>query len=309
MQKSSSYLRKALFLLIFSVFSGISLKATGYGAETLRVVTTLPVLQDFVEVVGAPHVQVSSLISGLESEHTYTPKPSDMILIKKSKLLFKIGLGLETWVEALIKNADHPGLAVIVTSKNVPLIEEADHHDGEKSDHHAEGNPHIWLDPQNVKIMVAHIATALIAADPAHEGDYRKNTSNYLEKLDHLEKALLLKVSQLPDKKIMTHHPAWPYFAKRFGFEIKANILTQVGSEPSAKKMGTLIHLIQKEDIKVIVSEPQLNPKIPKILSEETGVMIVPLSPLPGALPGTEHYLDLIRYNVETLVSALKRSK
>ena len=55
----------------------------------------------------------------------------------------------------------------------------------------------------------------------------------------------------------------------------------------------------------MIVSEPQLNPKIPQTLSQETGAKVVVLSPLPGALPKTETYLDLIRYNTENLIAAL----
>ncbi|MFQ5588685.1 MAG: metal ABC transporter substrate-binding protein [Nitrospiria bacterium] len=275
----------------------------------MPVVTTLPVLRDFVEAVGGPHIRAVSLISGFESEHTYTPKPSDIILIRKARVLFKIGLGLEAWVAPLIQNANRPDLPVIITSDNVPLIEESGPHGHGDSEHHAKGNPHIWLDPDNAKIMIAHITAALISADPAHASDYRENAAAYLSRLSALEKTLLEKVGRLRDKKMITHHPAWPYFAKRFGFEIKGHILTQIGSEPSAKKMRALIRLIRTENIKVVVSEPQLNPKIPEILSEETDVTVVPLSPLPGALPGTAHYLDLIRYNVESLVQAFERAK
>lgn len=273
--------------------------------EALPVVATLPVLKDLVEVVGKQHIWVSTLISGSESEHTYTPKPSDLIRIQKAKILFQIGLDLELWVTPLIQNADRPDLLIITTSKNVILIE-----DGAPDNHgHAHGvaNPHIWLDPQNVKVMIGHIKRGLIAADPGNQQDYEKNASDYLRELESLEADLKTKVARLKEKKIITHHPAWPYFAKRFGFDIRSNILTQIGSAPSAKKLGLLIRQIKKEGIRVIVSEPQLNQKIPRILAEETGAIVVPLSPLTGAIPGTDRYLDLIRYNVEALVAALEK--
>ncbi|VAX27605.1 Zinc ABC transporter, substrate-binding protein ZnuA [hydrothermal vent metagenome] len=272
-------------------------------AEPLPVVVTLPVLKDFVAVVGDVHIRVSTLISGSESEHTYTPKPSDLVRIQKAKVLFQIGLDLELWVQPLIENADRPNLPIVTTSKGVSLIE------GGPVDGHGHGaaNPHIWLDPQNVQIMIAEIKKALIAVDPEHQADYEKNASAYLQKLEKLEAELKRKVAPLKDKRIITHHPAWPYFAKRFGFEIRSNILTQIGSAPSAKKLGILIRQIKKEKIRVIVSEPQLNQKIPLILAEETGAKVVPLSPLTGALPGTDHYLDLMRYNVQTLVDVLEK--
>jgi len=274
-------------------------------AEPLSVVATLPVLKDLVKAVGKEHVGVIALISGSESEHTYTPKPSDLIAIQKAKVLYQIGLDLELWVMPLINNADRPNLPIITTSKDVSLIEEAaadDHGHG-----HAAANPHIWLDPQNVKVMIGHILKGLITVDPEHQTDYENNAADYLRQLESLEKDLKTKVAQLKEKKIITHHPAWPYFARRFGFDIRSNILTQIGSAPSAKKLGVLIRQIKKEGISVIVSEPQLNQKIPKILAEETGARVVPLSPLTGAIPGTDRYLDLMRYNVETLVSALEK--
>lgn len=307
MQKICFFLLKPCF------YSFLILSLTGFfianvqAAEPLPVVATLPVLKDFVEVVGKQHIRVSTLISGSESEHTYTPKPSDLIRIQKAKILFQIGLDLELWVTPLIQNADRPDLPIITTSKNVILIE-----DGASDNHgHAHGvaNPHIWLDPQNVKVMIGHIRKGLIAADPVHQQDYEKNASDYLQELDSLEADLKMKVARLRENKIITHHPAWPYFAKRFGFDIRSNILTQIGSAPSAKKLGMLIRQIKKEGIRVIVSEPQLNQKIPRILAEETGVTVVPLSPLTGAIPGTDRYLDLIRYNVEALVAALEEVK
>ncbi len=291
--------------IVFSLLCGTILPRAAQAAEPLAVVATLPVLKDFTEAVGGPHVRVVSLITGFESEHTYSPKPSDILSIQNADLLIKIGLGLEIWAASLIENANRPDLPIVTTSNGVALIKDDEGHADDHGDDHAQGNPHIWLDPENVKMMIAVITKGLIAADAIHEADYRKNAAAYIDRLDVLQKNLQAKVNGLQDRAIITHHPAWPYFARRFGFVIKGNILSQVGSEPSPKRMGQLIRLIKQEGIKVVVSEPQLNQKIPQILAQETGVRIVSLSPLPGAIPGTEHYLDLIRYNIETLVAAL----
>lgn len=315
MNNSSKSLFGSIFLLFGVIFTPFICTANPLPEEPVRVVATLPVLKDLAEVIGGKHIQATSLISGFESEHTYRPKPSDLVLIQKAKLLLKIGLGLEIWVDPLIANAARADLFSVTTSKGVELIDDdsnvahadnpgADEHE---TSHHDEGNPHIWLDPENVKIMVTHIRDGLIKVDPVREEHYRINTAMYIEKLSELQKILQSKVAMLKTRAIITHHPAWPYFARRFGFHIKGNILKQIGSGASAKTIGKLIRKIKKEKIGVIVSEPQLNQKIPEILAEESGAKIVSLSPLPGAIPGTEHYLDLIRYNVETLVLVLEK--
>ena len=304
-------------LLLSGILVLLLFRATAYGADPLPVVATLPVLKDFTEKIGGEYVQVVSLITGLESEHTYTPKPSDVAAILRARLLVKIGLGLEVWVNPLIENADRPDLMIVTTSDGVALIrdtsESAEHPIGNTEidkkhafkERHTMGNPHIWLDPENAKIMIRHITEGLIKVDPAHNKEFLQNQSRYIMELESLEKELKKKVDSLKNRNLITHHPAWPYFARRFGFIIKGDIFTQVGSEPSARHIGDLIKQIKSEKIKVILSEPQLNPKIPEMLAGETGAKVVILSPLPGALPGTTGYLEMIRYDVETLVLAL----
>ncbi|HYM88164.1 MAG TPA: zinc ABC transporter substrate-binding protein, partial [Nitrospiraceae bacterium] len=60
--------------------------------EPLNIVVTIPVLKDLTEQVGGPHVRVRSLLSGYENEHTYSPKPSDLVAVRKARLLFEVGI-------------------------------------------------------------------------------------------------------------------------------------------------------------------------------------------------------------------------
>lgn len=282
--------------------------------EPLPVVATLPVLADFVRAVGREHVRVQSLISGLESEHTYTPKPSDIEAVRRAAVLVKVGLGLEVWVNGLIRNADNPRLIVIDTSQGIALMrgDDVHAHGGDNGnlpraeERRSGGNPHVWLDPENAETMVRHITDGLIKADPARRKTYLENQAAYLKQLDELKRTLVAQFASIPNRKIITHHAAWPYFARRFDLRIRGEIFTQIGSEPSAKRIAELVRLIKKEDIRVIVSEPQLSPKIPEALSQETGAKVVVLTPLPGALPGTDDYLSMMRYNAVTLLEALK---
>jgi len=90
------------------------------------------------------------------------------------------------------------------------------------------------------------------------------------------------------------------------GFD--GEIVTQSGAEPSAHHIQQLIASIRKDRIRVIVSEPQLNQKIPEALARETGARVVVLTPLPGGLAGTATYTDMLRYNVGRLTQALQPS-
>jgi ABC-type Zn uptake system ZnuABC Zn-binding protein ZnuA len=270
------------------------------GKSRIRIVATLPVLKDFAEQVGGDRVEVKSLLSGLESQHTYTPKPSDILDIQKADLLVKIGLGLDVWTDHLVKNAQNPRLTVVDTSEGISVI------GGHDEEGHEEGNPHVWLDPENAERMIDRISKALAGIDPGSAGYFEDRRSAYFERLDALEARLIHKVSLLKNREIITHHDAWPYFARRFGFRIRDTIISQVGTEPSAKHVAELVRIIRDEHVKVVVSEPQLSPRLPRVLQEETGVRVVVLSPIPGVLTNAEDYYSMIEYDVESLVSALE---
>jgi ABC-type Zn uptake system ZnuABC Zn-binding protein ZnuA len=241
--------------------------------EPLNVVVTIPVLKDLAEQVGGHHVRVTSLLSGYENEHTYSPKPSDLIAVRKARLLFEIGIGLEVWVSSLVKNAGSPSLRVVTTSKGIGLLRDRSDHDG--------------------------------AAQTAQEDERGNPQASYLRKLDQLRGDLSDRIARLSDRRFIAHHPAWPYFARRFGFQIVGTIQPQSGSEPSALQLHSLIAKIKKDRIKVVVSEIQLSQRIPDLLAKETSAHVVVLTTLPGGLPNTETYLDMLRYNVLQLANAL----
>ncbi|HAP40354.1 MAG TPA: hypothetical protein DCQ94_11455 [Nitrospira sp.] len=278
-------------------------------AEPLNVVVTLPVLKDWVQQVGGAHVRVVSLMTGYESEHTYSPKPSDLVAVRKAALLFEVGAGLEVWVTSLVKNAGNASLQVITTSKDIPLIHDQPESTGEAHGHaHQVGNPHVWLDPSSAATMVQHIFNAMASADPAHATDYRTNVTTYLQTLARVQDETLGLLKQLANRAVIVHHPAWPYFAKRYDLRIAGTILTQPGGEPSARHLHSLIETIKRDHIRVIISEVQLNQKVPQLLARETGAHIAVLTTLPGGLPGTETYLDMLRYNVLQLARALEQT-
>lgn len=281
---------------------------TAESPEPINIVVTIPVLKDLAEQVGGQHVRVTSLLKGYENEHTYSPKPSDLVAVRKAQLLFEVGIGLEVWVSNLVKNAGSSSLMIVTTSKGIALMHDDHGHDGDLlvGEKHGQGNPHVWMDPENAATMMRHITESLIRFDPDHAPEYRQNQALYLKRLDQLRSELSDRVRRLSDKRFIAHHPAWPYFARRFGFQIVGTIQSQSGSEPSAVRLQTLIETMRKQQIRVVVSEIQLSQKLPELLAKETGARVVVLTTLPGGLPRTETYLDMLRYNVLQLANTLE---
>ncbi|MDW7709959.1 MAG: metal ABC transporter substrate-binding protein [Deferrisomatales bacterium] len=277
-------------------------------AERLRVVTTLPDLADWVRQIGGERVEATSLLRGFEDPHTYEPRVSDARDLARARVLVKVGLGLEEWLDGLVESAGSPELRIVEASQGVPVLEdEADQH-GHRHGHghaHALGNPHVWLSPENAALMCRTIAEALTAADPGGAETYRGNLEAYLARLEALAARLRREAQTLPDRRFLAYHSSWPYFARSLGLEQAGVVAPIPGQEPSARALAALVQRIRRDKLRVLVSEPQLSSKMPDLLAQEAGIRVVTLSTLLGP-EGPESYLELLEHNAQALLRALR---
>ncbi len=154
--------------------------------------------------------------------------------------------------------------------------DDADEHDDHE---HGEFDPHVWQDPIRVKVMVANIADALADADPDNADAYRDNAATYEETLDETDAEIRGLIDALPEdnRKIVTNHEAFAYFADRYGLEIVGTVIPGTSSEadPSAGDIAELSELIEHEGVKAIFAEALIDPKVAESLAADTGVEIV----------------------------------
>ena len=126
------------------------------------------------------------------------------------------------------------------------------------------GIPMCGFDPSSAATMVQHISNAMAAADPTHAADYRANTTTYLQSLTRVQDETLGLCSSCRIAPSSSITRFWPYFARRYELRIAGTILTQPGGEPSARHLQALIETIRRDHIRVIISEVQLNQKVPQ---------------------------------------------
>jgi manganese/iron transport system substrate-binding protein len=180
--------------------------------------------------------------------------------------------------------------------------------------HHDEGDPHFWLDPTNVVTYVANIRDGLISVDPAGAEVYRANAERYIAQLNELDRFIADQVAAIPEanRKLVTNHESFGYFADRYGFRIIGTIVPGVstGASPSAQQLARLTGRVRDAGVKVIFLETGANPQLAEQLARETGLTIVSdlythsLSEADGPAPT---YIDMMRYNVKRIVEALKQ--
>ncbi len=269
----------------------------------MQIVTSINVLGDWLKIIGQDQVEVTTLVTGLETPHTYSPRPSDALAIKKATVFIGIGLGLESWLQPLLKSSGHNDLPVFYLSESLVLIEEEE--ESEPIGHSHQANPHVWLSLNNAKTMVKKLAEILSALDADNAGFYVKNSQNYLLLLQELETKYKPQFLKLKDKRLVSFPASYPYLFMEMGLEEVARGEETHGQEPSAKKMVGLATLIKKMQIKVIVAEKQFSSVLPSTLAKETKAKLVYLSPL---LLEKQNYLKLMESNYDNLLKGLTMS-
>ena len=276
------------------------LSAPAWANNVLRVVTTLPDLADWVAEIGGERVEVVSLLNGAEDPHTYEPTVSDVRALARSRVLVKVGLGLEDGLDGLVENASNSELLVVDAGAGLAMEDIATHGDRQP----AGGNPHVWLDPANAARMCVRIARELEVADPSAGAYYEERLQDYRKRLREATGEIRTRVAALSDRRFVSYHSAWPYFARAFGFEVVDVVTPIPGQQPSARRIVDLVKKIRAEKVGVLVTEPQLPTEIPDLLAEETGITVVTLSPIVGAGAASD-YLAQMRANADTLLRAL----
>lgn len=254
------------------------------------VAASIPPLGDFAREVGGEHVWVEVLVPPGASPHTYELTPAQMQFLSRARLLVVVGLGLEYWLPDVVAAVQNPDLEVVVTAQGIELLDE---------------NPHVWLDPLNAIIQVGHIRDALIRVDPGHRLDYEMNAARFIGELAELDAEIRDRVSSWSGRAFIAQHPAWVYFAQRYGLVQAAVIEAIPGREPSPAEIARIIETARREGIRALFAEPQLPPRALEVIAAELGLRVVTLDPLGGA-PGRESYLELMRYNLAGFEAALK---
>ena len=286
----------------------------------VKVVTSIKPIHSLVSYVmdgvGTPDL----IVDGFNSPHNFQLKPSHAKMLENADIIFWIGEGLENFLEkpldSISKNAKKVELMEIkglnkleFREKNIfaehdhdeheheedgHKEEEHDDHDGHDDHGHGEHDPHIWLDPQNAKVMVKLITKELSELDSKNAPTYKKNSEKALSDLDKLIKEV--KKGTNKDLRFVVFHDAYHYYEDRFGINLLGALTVNPDVLPGAEQLAEIREVIEHEKVNCIFSEPQFNPDIIKSIAKDTGVKTGVLDPLGANLDkGKNLYFDLIK--------------
>ncbi len=278
----------------------------GLTHAAVKVVTTLPDLADLVRQVGGDRVTVDNIVRGDQNPHFVEVKPSYMMKLKSADLFFMIGMDLEMWAPQIIDGSRNTKVEVVDLSKHIMKLEVPAKLDASEGDVHKYGNPHYWLDPRNVRIMMGEIVAALARVSPGDEQYFRSNADAYLRTLDAKIAQWTAAMKPFAGAKVITFHKSWTYFASWLGLTVAGQVEPKPGIVPSPAHTAELITLVRQSGIKAIIVEPFYDLSAPNQIARSTGSKVIRLATSVGGADGTKDYISLMEHNIAHLAGALR---
>ena len=305
-------------ILASTLISGFSTTANA----DINVIASVKPIHSLVSGVMEGAGKPDLIVKGSASPHTYSLKPSQAKQLEEADLVFWMGHELESFLEKPLEAiATSAHVVELIDSSNLKKIEmreggmfdshahdEHEGHEGHDDHGHGEFDVHVWLDPENAKVLVNEIKLELIELDPKNASIYEANSMKINLKLDQLIDEVSAKLESEKGKGYVVFHDAYQYFEERFGMSAVGSITVSPEVVPGANRIRELKDKIVDLNAYCVFSEPQFEPKLVSTVIEGTQANTGVLDPLGASIKdGPELYFTLIRNMANSLQDCLSK--
>lgn len=276
--------------------------------------TTFPIGLITANVVeGRPQIETGLMLpADLGCPHDYALTPQDIVRLAQADILVINGLGMESFLPVLLKNAA-PQLRVIDSSQGVgPLLETTgtfpEEHVHEEHGHaDTDVNPHLFASPRMAALLAVGIAQQLAALDGEYAELYLANGRLYAQKMNRLADDFAELGRRLRNNRIVTQHGVFDYLARDMGLAVVAVVQAHPGQEPSAAEILAIVQAIRQEGAGAVFTEPQYPDKIGRSIAREAGITAAVLDPAAGGPADAPlgYYEKVMRTNMTVLEKTL----
>ena len=272
------------------------------------IVVTYSILGSVVKDLVRDKANVTvSIPNGLDP-HEWEPSAKDIETINKADLVIENGLGLEGGMQKTLQVARDAGVKFFTASDYITVRHVGTGEgipSGDPDQAIGAADPHLWMDPLNMKSIVAALAPVLMKDFGLDVSSQATSLENQLDALNTEVASMVATIPQ-ENRKLVTGHESMGYFAQRYGFKLVGVIVPSISSqaEVSAADLAVLKTAIIDNQVKAIFTELGTSPVVSKAIGDETGVKVVELTT--HALPDDGSYFTFMRNIANVITNALK---
>jgi zinc/manganese transport system substrate-binding protein len=277
-------------------------------SSAVRVVALHPLMADLAKQVGGERVSVVDLVGEGGNPHRFEPRPEDLRKMKSAALILAGGKGLENYLDRI--QAALGGVTVIEVGRTIPSLSVGKdavytccpHHGADSLD------PHWWHGIENMRRASRVVAQALGEKDAAGKDAYLANAAAYSKRLDALKKWARSELAKVPrgQRKLVTAHNAFAYFAKEFDFEVIAVAGLNKEQNTTPQEQAKTIESVRKSGVKAVFPEFGASDKAVGAIASATGTKVGASLVSDGNGKGSQAGFEgMIRHNVNAITTAL----
>lgn len=289
--------------LLTAFVIGMCIFSTYPAHAKINIFACEPEWASLAQEIGGNLVDVTSATNAHQDVHYLRAKPSLLEAMRKSDIVFCTGGSLEIgWLPILLEKTGSPDVQLETVGSIMAFnyvekleMESHAHHAGHV---HPEGNPHIQLDPSNIKIIAEILADRLFILDPDNAQRYQSQLSTFTQKWDQAQQEWESSKASLKGKQVVAYHNSWAYLLKWLDMESVISLESQPGVSPTASHLEKVLKAIEKENISAIIVAPFENKDAANWLSKKSGI---PIIELPFTVGGNEKANDLFSLFDETI--------
>ena len=280
------------------------LLASAAAQAAVNVLACEPEWADLASRLGGDRVRVSSATTGLQDPHHVEARPSLIARTRNADLLVCTGMELEAgWLPALVEQSGNSRVApgrpgLFEAGRFVVPLEVPAQVDRSQGDVHAQGNPHIHLDPRNVARVADALARRLGEIDPDGASAYGTRHQAFAAQWADAQRRWLEQGAELKGVALVEHHRNLSYLANWLGMRIEGSLEPKPGIEPSAAHLNALLKSLDQRPIRLVAHMTYQDARAAQWLGTNAHVPVVAL---PLTIGGTDKAKDLFSLYDEIL--------
>ncbi len=283
------------FKKLFSAILCIAFLFTLCGCATQNIIdnkkpviaVSLGVQKTFVEKVCDDRFEIVVMIPSGASPETYEATQKQLALLESAKLYFAIGVPAE---ERILNSLNRDTVLCKLNESVADIYPELTDSDESGRD------PHIWLSPKRVIVMIEEIAKVLSETLPENSEIYTQNAQKYIAELKQLDNDINYIFKDKLIRRFLVFHPSFGYFADDYGLTMLA--LEEHGKEVNAQRIAEMSDIAKKYNIDTVFYQAESSERQAQAFAEAINGKTVCLEPL------AENYIDNIKSMAKKIYEA-----
>lgn len=247
--------------------------------ETTTIVCTNSVLADFTAQLITENVTIEYIMPAGACPAHFDTCPSDIALITAADII--ISLGWEPWLTSVLAAAEN------IDAHQIKCTQLGE-----------------WNVPSNAKKYVEKISTELSLLFPSLNASLSANANTYFNEINETVTHLveMIELNRYEDEKVICMQ-----WQKDFVESLGLNVTYSYGP-PEGLSTQDMLNASQEAtatDIVAIIDNLQSGTEFGSRIASECGASHVIFTNFPGAVPGTETYLEMLTYNTQQLINGI----